>query len=62
MSVTGTGGAGKTRLALQAASDLRSQFPEGVWLVGVVPLGDPALVPTAVAVVLGVRETPRRLA
>lgn len=58
VTLTGVGGTGKTRLALQVAADLLNAFPDGVWLVGLAPLADPALVPLAVASALGVREQP----
>ena len=60
LTLTGSGGCGKTRLALQAARELVDTFPEGVWLVDLAPLNDPALVPHAVATVLGFRELPDR--
>ena len=47
---------GKTRLALQAAADLLETFPDGVWFVDLSVLHDPALVPSAIAGSLGVRE------
>ena len=56
LTLTGTGGCGKTRLALQAAGRLVDAYSDGVWLVELAPLSDPALVPQAVAAVLGVRE------
>ncbi len=56
LTLTGPGGVGKTRLALQAAADLIDDFPNGVWLVELAPLTDPGLVPDAVASVLGIRE------
>jgi predicted ATPase/transcriptional regulator with XRE-family HTH domain len=56
LTLTGPGGCGKTRLAMQVAADLRADFPDGVWLVELAPLATPALVPQAVAAVLGVRE------
>jgi non-specific serine/threonine protein kinase len=56
LTLTGTGGCGKTRLALQAAAGLLDAYSDGVWLVELAPLSDPALVPQAVAAVLGVRE------
>ena len=58
MTLAGAGGAGKSRLSLQVAADVLDQFPDGVWLVELAPLSDPALVPQAVAQVLGVREEP----
>src|ERR671931_1351017 len=56
LTLTGTGGCGKTRLALQVAADLLEEYPDGVWLVELAALADPALVPQAVASVLGVKE------
>jgi transcriptional regulator with XRE-family HTH domain len=58
LTLTGTGGCGKTRLALQVAADLIEQYPDGVWLVELASLADPTLVPAAVAAALGVRESP----
>ena len=58
VTLTGPGGCGKTRLALRIASDLFSVYEQGVWLVEFAPLSDPALIPQAVAAVLGVREYP----
>ena len=60
LTLAGAGGAGKSRLSLQVAADLLDGFPAGVWLVELAPLSDPALVPQAVAQVLGVREEPER--
>ncbi|MGH2376538.1 MAG: ATP-binding protein, partial [bacterium] len=60
VTLTGTGGAGKTRLALQVAADLLEQFPDGVWLVELASLADPALIPQRVAAALGAREEPIR--
>jgi predicted ATPase/DNA-binding CsgD family transcriptional regulator/DNA-binding XRE family transcriptional regulator len=57
VTVTGVGGAGKTRLALAVATAVASEFPEGVWLVELAPVSDAALVPMAVATALGVRES-----
>src|SRR5439155_14212769 len=58
LTLTGTGGCGKTRLALRVAGDLPESFPDGIWLVPLAALVDPALVPPAVAAALGVREAP----
>jgi predicted ATPase len=60
VTLTGAGGSGKTRLALQVAADLLERFPKGVWLAELAPLTDPALVPQTVASVFGVREVPGR--
>lgn len=56
VTLTGAGGSGKTRLALQAAGDVLSGFEDGVWLVELASLADPALVPQVVASALEVRE------
>jgi predicted ATPase/class 3 adenylate cyclase len=56
VTLTGPGGIGKTRLALQVAADLLDRFPDGAWFVDLASVRDPALVPAAVAAVLGVRE------
>jgi predicted ATPase/class 3 adenylate cyclase len=60
LTVTGTGGCGKTRLALQVAADLVEEFAHGVWCIELAALSDPALVPQTVAAALGVREEPAR--
>ena len=56
LTLTGAGGAGKTRLALQAAADRIDEFPDGVWFVEFAPLADPALISQSVASVVGLRE------
>jgi predicted ATPase len=58
VTLTGAGGGGKTRLALQVAGDLLEGYPDGVWLAELAALVDPALVPHTVAAVLGIREEP----
>src|SRR5262245_13820276 len=58
LSLTGPGGTGKTRLALQAAAEVSDDFPEGVFWTGLAPLRDPALVLPAVAEALGVAQDP----
>ncbi|MFN8474994.1 MAG: tetratricopeptide repeat protein [Anaerolineae bacterium] len=60
LTLTGAGGTGKTRLALAAASELLGCFPDGVYFVDLAPIRDPALVVSAVARTLDVRETPTR--
>src|SRR5205823_526635 len=49
VTVTGAGGSGKTRLALQVAAELVDVLPDGVWFVDLSTLSDPALVPDQVA-------------
>src|SRR5579859_364154 len=58
LTLTGSGGTGKTRLALRAAAEVLGEFRDGIWLVDLAPLADAALVPQSVASVLGVREEP----
>ena len=60
LTLTGAGGSGKTRLALEVARDLDGAYPDGVWLVELAPLSEGALVPQAVAQALGVQEHPGR--
>ncbi len=57
-TLVGVGGSGKTRLAIQVATDLVDQFRDGVWWVALEALNDPARVPQAVATTLGVRQAP----
>jgi transcriptional regulator with XRE-family HTH domain len=56
VTLTGAGGAGKTRLALQVAAGMLTEFPAGVWQVDLAPLTDPALVSVAVARALGLPD------
>jgi predicted ATPase/class 3 adenylate cyclase/DNA-binding CsgD family transcriptional regulator len=58
VTVTGPGGAGKTRLTGEVARRAADRFADGVWLVELGPVQDPAQVASAVAAVLGVREQP----
>jgi predicted ATPase/class 3 adenylate cyclase/DNA-binding CsgD family transcriptional regulator len=60
VTLTGSGGAGKTRLALQVASEEFQHFLHGAWLVELAPLADSTLVPKTVASALGVPETAGR--
>ena len=60
VTLTGAGGSGKTRLALRAAEGLLEPFKDGVFVVDLAPLGAAALVPSAIAAVLGVPPTAGR--
>jgi predicted ATPase/DNA-binding CsgD family transcriptional regulator len=60
LTLTGSGGCGKTRLALAVARGSLEGFEDGVWLVELAPLADPFLVPQVVASTLGVSEEPGR--
>ncbi len=48
VTLTGSGGAGKTRLSLQVAADLLDQFPSGTWFVELAPITDPNLIPQTI--------------
>ena len=56
VTLTGAGGSGKTRLALEVAAELVGEFRDGVWFVGLASLRDPSLVVPTIAHTLGVRE------
>jgi len=56
VTLTGSGGVGKTRLAIQVVADILELFPDGVWFLDLAPLSDPSLVPNTFASVLGLRE------
>ena len=58
VTVTGPGGVGKTRLAAEVAGRVTGRFADGVWLVELATVLDPAQVPAATAAALGVREQP----
>jgi len=58
VTVTGPGGAGKTRLAGEVAIQVAGWFQDGVWLVELAQVQDPEQVPAVVAVTLGVRDEP----
>jgi predicted ATPase/class 3 adenylate cyclase len=58
VTLTGVGGVGKTRLALEVARQLADEFPDGVWVFELAAVTDPASVPDAVAAVLGITQQP----
>ena len=58
VTLTGVGGVGKTRLALEVAERLRDEFPDGVWFFELAAVSDPAAVPDAVAAELGITQQP----
>ena len=58
VTLTGVGGVGKTRLALEVAAHLADEFPDGVWFFELAAVSDPAAVPDAVAAVLGITQQP----
>jgi len=60
VTLTGSGGVGKTRLGLQVVTGLAHGTGEGVWFADLAPVGDPDLVAATVAHVLGIREDPGR--
>ena len=60
VTLTGVGGTGKTRLALQVAADVIDDYDHGVWFVDLAPIHDSALVAQTLAGALGVRESPGR--
>jgi predicted ATPase/class 3 adenylate cyclase len=60
VTLTGIGGVGKTRLALQAAAQVVANFRDGAWLCELAPVGDPGAVVEAIATALGVQPRPGR--
>jgi non-specific serine/threonine protein kinase len=56
LTLTGTGGSGKTRLALQVGRQITDDYRDGVCFVPLAPISDPALVASAIAQTLGVKE------
>ena len=60
VTITGPGGVGKTRLGLQAAEDLMSEFGDGVWLVPLASVNDPDLIVSTIAQVSGLQEVGER--
>ena len=60
VTLTGAGGAGKTRLAIEIAGQMADQFPEGVWYADLAPITHAEVVPVAVARALGLPDQPGR--
>jgi predicted ATPase/class 3 adenylate cyclase/DNA-binding CsgD family transcriptional regulator len=60
VTITGPGGVGKSRLAIQVAAEVLDATGDGVWLAELAPVAEPELVARTVAAVLGVREEPGR--
>ena len=60
VTLTGSGGCGKTRLAVRVARDVLDSHPDGTWLVELAPITEAELVAQAIASVLGLREEPGR--
>jgi predicted ATPase/DNA-binding CsgD family transcriptional regulator len=60
LTLTGTGGIGKTRLGLQVAGELLDTFADGVYFVPLAPISEPALVAVTIAQTLGIKETGER--
>jgi predicted ATPase len=58
VTLTGVGGVGKTRLALEVASRAVNDYADGVWIIELGPLGDPAAVPDVVAATMGIAQQP----
>jgi predicted ATPase/DNA-binding SARP family transcriptional activator len=57
ITLTGSGGVGKTRLAIQVVAEVIDLFPDGVWFLDLAPLSDPSVVPNTLANLLGLRES-----
>jgi len=60
VTLTGVGGTGKTRLAIEAAHQLAQSFPDGAWLVELAPVTQAGAVPNVVGDMLGIRQEPGR--
>lgn len=57
VTLTGSGGVGKTRLSIEVASEVLGQFPDGIWFLDLAPLNDPALIPNTLGELVGLRES-----
>ena len=60
VTLTGAGGAGKTRLALQVGAELLGAYPDGVWFIELAAISDASLLPQAILSTLGIREQPQK--
>ena len=60
VTLTGPGGTGKTRLALQVAADIADRYADGVWFVQLAPISDPSLVASTIAAAIGLRSVGAR--
>ena len=58
VTLTGPGGVGKSRLSLEVAARSAKDYPDGVWVIELAPVADPAAVPEAFAAVLGIIQQP----
>ncbi len=58
VTLTGVGGVGKTRLALEVAYRAISDYADGVWVIELAPVGDPGAVPEVVAATMGITQQP----
>jgi len=56
VTLTGSGGTGKTRLSLQVAAELIEKFDHGIWFVELAPITDPELVPQTILTAIGIKE------
>ena len=60
VTLTGSGGTGKTRLSLQVAAELLEKFDHGVWFIELAPLTDPELIPQTILSTIGISEQPNK--
>lgn len=60
VTLTGSGGTGKTRLSLQVSADLLDRFDHGVWFIELAPLADPDLIPQTILSAIGISEQPNK--
>jgi predicted ATPase/DNA-binding XRE family transcriptional regulator len=60
VTLTGSGGVGKTRLAIKVGEQILGNHADGVWIVELAPILDPALVPRTTAIAIGLRDEPQR--